>query len=231
MGSAVARIATTVGGSSAMASQLPPDGTSENRHALVAAGYDKIGGEYAMHSVSGRTDETYYRQFLDDCLHRIPDDGLVLDAGCGAGIVAADIAMRARVIGVDISATQIRLARERVPGGAFLLADLAELQFKPASFDAIAAFWSMIHVRRELHRRIIGWMHTWLRPGGVLFGTFGSDDNPDERDDDFFGATMYWSHFDAETTLRFMSDARFSIVQADVVEDQGEHPLWVIATT
>jgi hypothetical protein len=68
-----------------------------------------------------------------------------------------------------------------------------------------------------------------LRPGGALFGTFGSDDNPDERDEDFFGAPMYWSDFDAETTRQFLSDAGFSIVQADVVEDQGEQPLWVIA--
>lgn len=206
------------------------DRSAENRHTLVAAGYDKIGKEYADHLATGRTEETYYRRFLGRCLRLVPDGGRVLDAGCGAGIVAAEIARRARVIGVDISTTQIRLARERVPGGTFFLADLAKLHFRPSSFDAIAAFWSLIHVRRELHRVILGRMHAWLRPGGVLFGTLGSDDNPDERDDDFFGATMYWSHFDAETTRQFTSDVGFSIVQAEVVEDQGEHPLWLIAT-
>lgn len=208
------------------------DGRQSSREPsrLVAAGYDKIGSEYAVHLSSGRTNETYYRRFLDHCLGLIPDDGLVLDAGCGAGLVAAEIGRRSRVIGVDISTTQIRLASERVPGGMFVLADLAEVQFRPSSFDAIAAFWSVIHVRRELHRVILGRIHMWLRPGGVLFGTFGSDDNPDEWDDDFFGATMYWSHFDATTTQQLMSDAGFSIVQADVVEDLGEHSLWLIAT-
>jgi SAM-dependent methyltransferase len=212
-----------------MTNEPRPELSAENPHPLVAAGYDRIAECYATHLLKVRTNETYYRRFLDRCLDLVPSGGLVLDVGCGAGIVTAEIGTKARVIGVDISATQIRLARHRAPAGAFVLADLAELQFRPATFDAIAAFWSLIHVRRELHQVILGRMHTWLRPGGALFGTFGSDDNPDERDEDFFGAPMYWSHFDAETTRQFLSDAGFSIVQADVVEDQGEQPLWVIA--
>lgn len=131
-------------------------------------------------------------------------------------------------MGIDISTSQIQLARARLPTGWFVVADMSRLAFRSGSFDAIAAFYSVIHVRRDLHGELLRHMHRWLRAGGVLFGAFGSSDNPDERAD-FLGEPMYWSHFAAKTTRRLLSDAGFSVVQADIVEDQGERPLWVVA--
>jgi SAM-dependent methyltransferase len=116
-----------------------------------------------------------------------------------------------------------------VPTGWFVVADMTRLAFRTGSFDAIAAFYSVIHVRRDLQAELFRQMHTWLRPGGVLFGAFGSSDNPDERAE-FLGEPMYWSHFDAETTSQRLSAAGFGLVKAEVIEDQGERPLWVIAT-
>ena len=202
----------------------------DDPHTVVASGYDRIAGRYAAEVAASRTDDTYYRRFLDQCLGLIPEGGRVLDLGCGAGIVAADIARRARVVGVDISPIQVSLARKTVPTASFLVADMARLDFRPASFDAVATFWSMIHVRRDLHAPLLRRMHNWLRPGALLFGTFGSGDNPDERQEDFFGTPMYWSHFDAETNRDLISSAGFRVVQADVIEDQDEQHLWVVAT-
>jgi SAM-dependent methyltransferase len=204
----------------------PPE---EDPVGIVAAGYDRIGEAYAAHSESIRSGETYYQRFLDRCLGLVPEGGLVLDLGCGAGIVAAEIAARARVVGVDISRTQIRLARARVPHGTFVLADMSRLAFRPSAFDAVSAFWSLIHVPRERHAELLRRLHRWLKPGGLLFGTFGSGDNPDEREQDFFGAPMYWSHFDAETIRRLVSEAGFELLGAEVVEDMGESALWLEA--
>jgi ubiquinone/menaquinone biosynthesis C-methylase UbiE len=196
----------------------------DDPHVVVASGYDRIAERYAAEIAEARG--THYREFLDRCLALIPEGGRVLDVGCGAGIVAAEIARRARVIGVDISSSHVELARERVPTGSFVLADMTRLEFRPASFDAIAAFWSVIHVRRDLHPALLTRMHEWLLPGGMLFGTFGSGDNPEEHED-FFGAPMYWSHFDADTNRQLIADAGFRVVQADVDEDQDEQHLWV----
>lgn len=113
---------------------------------IVASGYDRIAETYEAWMglrTSPNTAPTYYRRFLDECLDLIPHGGLVLDLGCGAGRVAAEIGRRARVVGVDISIAQTRLARERVPTGAFLVADMAKLEFRSGSFDSIAAFYSV----------------------------------------------------------------------------------------
>ena len=200
-----------------------------DRHRAVARGYDAIASSYAQASLDSRTETTFYRRFVDEVLGRLPGGSLVLDLGCGAGLVAAELAPHARVVGVDLSTEQLQLARERVPAASFVLADIAELEVRDGSLDAVATFWSVIHVDRELHLDLFRRAHRWLRPGGLLFGTLGSGDNPDERHDDFFGATMTWSHFDAGTNRRLLRAAGFTLERADVVEDMDEPHLWVVA--
>lgn len=131
-------------------------------------------------------------------------------------------------MGVDVSVRQLELARRRVPEATLVRGDLSRIAFAPRSFDLVVAFWSLIHVRRELHGAVLARIAAWLRPGGVFAATLGSGDNPAERAD-FHGAPMFWSHFDADTNRRLLVQAGLRIVQADVVEDEGERHLWVIA--
>ncbi len=198
-------------------------------HRTVAEGYDRIARRYAEALVRVRTPGTYYRRFLDGCLELLPEGGRFLDLGCGAGLVTAELVARGGVIGADLSAGQLALARERAPEAAYVQADMSELRLRPGSLDGIAAFWSIIHVRRELHAALLGRLHGWLRPGGLLFGTLGSGENPQERQGDFYGAPMYWSHFDARTNRRLLRDAGFELELAETEDDMGERHLWVIA--
>ncbi|HEY7659804.1 MAG TPA: class I SAM-dependent methyltransferase [Actinomycetota bacterium] len=199
-------------------------------HRLVERGYDEIAQRYERVIRANRGPETYFREFLDRVGSRVPEGGRVLDLGCGSGAIAGELATKARVVGVDRSFGQLELARRAAPGAALVRADIAEIDFAPASFDVIVAFWSLIHVERSRHAQVFRRMHGWLRPGGVFAGTLGSGDNPDERNPDFFGAPMYWSHFDAGTNRRLLREAGFDLVQADEVRDEGETPLWVIAS-
>jgi SAM-dependent methyltransferase len=197
---------------------------------IVESGYDAIADRYAEALRAGRGPETYFRGFLARVLELIPEWGTVLDLGCGAGLITADLSIHARVVGVDISAAQIELARRNAPAARLVRADMVELAFAPGSFDAVVAFWTTIHVRREMHPFLFARIHGWLKPGGVFAGTLGSGDNPADHVLDFHGAPMYWSHFDGDTNRRLLRDAGFDIVQADEIEDEGETPLWVIAT-
>jgi len=92
----------------------------------------------------------------------------VLDAGCGGGRTAAWLVEQgADVVGIDVSAELLRLARDRLPEASFVLADLAEpLPFEDGAFDLVVSSLVMHYLRdwtptlREL-RRV-------LRPGGVV---------------------------------------------------------------
>jgi SAM-dependent methyltransferase len=197
---------------------------------VVGSGYDEIAVRYANVIRGGRGSATYFRRFLARVLEAIPEGGLVLDLGCGAGLVTADLTARARVVGVDLSAGQLALAKENAPAARFVRADMVELLLAPRSFDAVVAFWTLIHVPRDLHEALLRKIHGWLRPGGVFAGTLGRGDNPADLVPDFHGAPMYWSHFDADTNRGMLRAAGFELVEADEIEDEGETPLWVIAT-
>ena len=199
-------------------------------HRDVERGYDAIADRYAAVVRASRGPDTYFCAFLDRVLARVPAGGRVLDLGCGSGSITSELTRQAGVVvGLDRSSAQLRLARQNAPTAILVRADIAAIPFAPGSFDVVLAFWSLIHVRRDLHADVLRTIRRCLRPAGVLAGTFGSGDNPQERSD-FFGAPMVWSHFDAETNRRLVRDAGFDVVQAEEVRDEGETPLWVIAT-
>ena len=46
---------------------------------------------------------------------------------------------------------QLAIARENAPRARFVRADMTEVDFAPESFDAVVAFYSIIHVPRDEH--------------------------------------------------------------------------------
>lgn len=58
--------------------------------------------------------------------------GLVTDLGCGGGIWPAELlAAGYDVLGIDLSADAIALARERAPGGRFVTGSLGDVELEP----------------------------------------------------------------------------------------------------
>ena len=90
----------------------------------------------------------------------------VLDAGCGTGLVAAALAGRTRVTGVDPEPEMLAVARRRLPPEVELLrASAEELPFADASFDA-AVLRLVVHL---LDRpRALAELRRVLAPGGRL---------------------------------------------------------------
>jgi SAM-dependent methyltransferase len=203
---------------------------SDDPRDIVESGYDQIAQRYADAVRAGRGPETYFRSFLTRVLERIPEGGVVLDLGCGAGLITAELTTRARVVGVDISTGQLALARRNATAASLVRADMTEVAFAPGAFDAVVAFWTLIHVPRVAHPSLLARIYAWLKPGGLFAGTLGRGDNPADLVPDFYGASMYWSHFDAETNRTLLREAGFDVLEADEIEDEGETPLWVIAT-
>jgi ubiquinone/menaquinone biosynthesis C-methylase UbiE len=71
----------------------------------------------------------------------------VLDVATGGGYIAAAATQRgADSIGIDFSAAQLRMARERYPAVRFEQADAEALPFAPESFDAVVNGFGMCHL-------------------------------------------------------------------------------------
>ena len=177
----------------------------------VRAGYDRIAPTFLRIRRSSGPDIELLAELTD----RLSNGARVLDAGCGAGVpVARLLADRFQVTGVDLSASQIELARSLVPDATFIQADMTTIELSDNSFDAICSFYAIIHVPREQHPTLLERFHRMLVPGGYLLASMGATDNPTDRDDDWLGAgaAMYWSHYDREANLRMVSAVGFEIV-------------------
>ncbi|MFR9726818.1 methyltransferase domain-containing protein [Streptomyces sp. MS19] len=99
----------------------------------------------------------------------------VLDLGCGAGHLAAELLRRGavRVVGVDGSESLLDAARDRladVPAGGreLRLHDLEEpLPFLPDASADLAVL-GLVHHHVEARGRLLGEIRRVLRPGGAL---------------------------------------------------------------
>ena len=204
---------------------------ADRRKTIVAEGYDRIARRYLEW---GQTIESDPR---DDLLALfagdLPSGSRVLELGCGSGVQSTvELARRFRVLGVDISRAQIRLARRQVPDASFIRADFMECHFGEASFDGVAALYSIVHVPREQHGRLFADVFRWLVPGGLFLATLGAVDTPDWIGP-WLGEEMFFSGYDAETNRRMLRTAGFEMVVDEVLttaEPEGDvRFLWVIA--
>ena len=99
----------------------------------------------------------------------------VLDAGCGTGRVAIELARRGfSVVGVDADAPMLAAARAKAPELAWLQADLADLQGGPNDeFDLIVLAGNvMIFVSPGTEGRVLEQLTALLAPGGLLVAGF-----------------------------------------------------------
>jgi cyclopropane fatty-acyl-phospholipid synthase-like methyltransferase len=198
---------------------------------LVERGYDTVALEYAKLE-SPEAPWPRMRQ-LELLLERLSPGSHLLDVGCGSGVpAAARIVQDHRVSGIDISARQIELARSNVPDGEFEKADMAEVSFPPATFDAIVAFYAIEHVRREQHATLLGRFGSWLKEGGYLLFTTESEEWADEVGD-WLGAPMYFSQYDPDTTAQLLRTAGFELVSTDTERqlegDREVEYVWFLA--
>ncbi|HET7029938.1 MAG TPA: class I SAM-dependent methyltransferase [Candidatus Limnocylindrales bacterium] len=199
---------------------------------IVAAGYDAVAERYLAWS-PGRPSGAR-RRVLELADSTIPRGVDVLELGCGAGVpMTATLARGRRLTGVDLSATQIALARRNVPAATFLQADLTTLERPAASEDAVVAFYVLTHVPREELANVLARIRTWLRPGGVFLAAFGVEDDPGTIEPDWLGVPMFFSHFSARVNRRLVTEAGFEIEWSAVLREPEDRFdarfLWILA--
>lgn len=174
--------------------------TFENPKAVVQSTYDLIAPTYLAWSAPRPTETraAYIKRLVD----LLPPSAKILELGCGAGVPSTQsIAAHEsafHITGVDISESQVQLAREHVGGGdvkgkvEFIRSDMMEFEVAEGSYDAVLAFYSVFHLPAPEQGPMMAKMVTWLKPGGFLLFNLNTKAG-DSIHDDWMGGPMFSS--------------------------------------
>ncbi|MFP9062592.1 class I SAM-dependent methyltransferase [Natrialbaceae archaeon A-chndr2] len=186
----------------------------------VRRAYDDLADVYAAQRSEGGPSLAILTEFIDG----LDEPTVILDAGCGQGTpVLARLTESTTAVGLDFSREQLRLASQNAPESALAQADMTALPFEAGSFDAVVAYWSLIHVPNAAQPLMLEECARVLRPGGRLLVCDGTTDwageNPDWLDS---GVEMEWDIAGASTTRRQLEDAGFSITERWAISQDVE---------
>ena len=155
----------------------------------------------------------------------------MLDLGCGCGVPVSRTLSRVghTVTAVDISDVQVAWARRLVPQARFLRADATGVRFPPEPFDAVVTLFALIHIPLAEQPPLLARVASWLRPGGLLLATTGHTAWTG-TEEDWHGATMWWSHADAATYRAWLEAAGPRIESEEFFpEGDGGHAVfWAV---
>lgn len=150
--------------------------------AMRGARYDGVADWYDEHRSGFAAEATAH--VLDLLVDRT---GNCLEVGCGGGVHLLPLREHSwQVVGLDISADQLRVARARVPGARLVRADAAALPFGDGSFDAVVAVF--VHTDLDDLLGAVREAARVLKPGGrfvhvgthpCFVGPFSSRQGPD----------------------------------------------------
>jgi len=137
---------------------LTPDGYDQRWTDLAAAGAEVHGEADLVASLVG------------------PPPAAVLDAGCGTGRVAIELARRGyATAGIDVDPALLDHARAKAPDLDWMLGDLAALPLDtaPGPFAAVMLAGNvMIFVARGTEGAVLATAATRLAPGGLVIAGF-----------------------------------------------------------
>jgi cyclopropane fatty-acyl-phospholipid synthase-like methyltransferase len=198
----------------------------ERGRELVRSGYDAIASAYLA-----ERDQTDKQHYVERFAEFLRPGGSVLDVGCGAGMPVDRylIDNGFDVVGIDISPTQIDLARGSVPEGHYEVRDMTSLRSGEFRVDGVVSLYAIFHTPREEHGRLLKTFASFLRPGGMMLITMGGSDW-EGTEPDFYGAEMFWSHYGPAENRSLIEAAGF-VVETDEIDgdDPGERHQVILA--
>lgn len=173
---------------------------------------------------AGWNDKPWHDRFIA----ALPPAARILDLGCGSGSPVAHYMVERglNVTGVDSSPTLISLARQRLPGQEWLVADMRSLRL-PRRFDGVLAWDSFFHLRPDDQRRMFDVFARHAAASAVLM--FNSGPAHGEAVGEYRGDPLYHASLSAGEYTTLLHGIGFAVI-AHAVEDWrtgGGRTVWL----
>ncbi len=134
--------------------------------------WDKMANNYDYEE---KKDEQIYLKIIDKTKKYLKTSDIVLDYGCGTGLISNEIADNVKVIhAIDISSKMIENAKGKADGRKieniyFAHTTIFDERYKRGSFDVILVFY-ILHLLEDTPK-VMQRINELLRPGGLIIST------------------------------------------------------------
>jgi 2-polyprenyl-3-methyl-5-hydroxy-6-metoxy-1,4-benzoquinol methylase len=174
-----------------------------------------------------RTKTLMESEYLNLIVNTIPQEGSILDLGCGTGEPIAEFFIEKgfKVTGVDGSQKMIELCKQRFPSENWIVSDMREINLQQR-FDAILAWHSFFHLDHDSQRRMFKIFVSHIKPGGVLAFTSGEEE--DEVWSNNGGQELYHASLSTKEYNDLLEEASFKVLTHKIQDPEcGEATIWV----
>jgi SAM-dependent methyltransferase len=173
-------------------------------HLFTRRSYDAVATQYAA-AIGDELQHKPVDRALLSLMSDLAADGVVLDLGCGPGHVAAHLAERSTVIGLDLSEAMAAEAwrTRKVPA---LAGDLTALPIRTRSAAAVVCWYAVIHLNDHDREAAYAELARVLHRGGHALIAFHVRD-ADHEAGDVITMAEWWGN-SVELIFRFLDPER-----------------------
>jgi len=194
----------------------------------VRGSYDRVAGEYMARFRDELAHKPLDRALLDAFAEDIGGRGPVGDVGCGPGQISRYLHGRGlQVVGVDLSAEMVALARRWTPEVQFRQGTMLALDAQDGAWAGIVAFYAIVHLAPAQVGIALQEFYRVLRAEGLLLLAFHGGVERIHRDE-WLGqqVNLDFHFFTRETIERELREAGFTVEAALERQPytQVEHP-------
>jgi len=169
----------------------------------------------------------FERGYLMEIVSRLKPGGTVLDLGCGSGepIARFLIEQGLGVTGVDAAPSLLGFCRARFPEMTWVEHDMRTLDLD-RRFDAILAWNSFFHLRKDDQRAMFGVFRKHAAPSGLLLFTSGPEEG--EAIGSLCGHDLYHASLDPAEYEHLLAAHGFKVLIHRAEDpDCGGHTVWM----
>jgi cyclopropane fatty-acyl-phospholipid synthase-like methyltransferase len=185
--------------------------------------YEKVAAEFDRQR--GRS--LFERSYLLEVASRLKPGAEILDLGCGGGepIARFFIELGFRLTGVDAAPSLLALCRERFPDMTWIEHDMRTLHLG-RRFDAILAWNSFFHLRKDDQRTMFAVFENHAAPSGLLLFTSGPEES--EANGSLCGHDLYHASLDPEEYRQLLERHGFDVlIHRSEDPDCSGHTVWL----
>lgn len=193
--------------------------------------YEKTGVADSYHSIFENEAEDPEKirkaiQRFTNFIKYVPENGQILDAGCGTGRYTRYFLNRGfSVTGIDTSDAMLTIAKRENPGTHFLRMDMRSLGFRSDFFDGIWNVASILHLGKDDVLLALKESNRVLKSGAVLFiATRTNDTDTIMQEEMTEGGRATVNYYSLPTLRKMLIESGFVVLEATIEPDDHNRP-------